>query len=126
MPPPATDPQRDLFRGSAHLLVLAVLADSPRYGYAIQKQVQQFTGQTLPHASLYPLLNRLEAQGDLQATTERSTGRPRKWYTLTPQGRATLRQSATAWQADIARYQALVLPAVRRIANHPDGPQKSA
>lgn len=110
------DPKRDLFRGSLDVMVLSILADGRAYGYSIQKQLKHFTGQTLPAGSLYPLLHRLEADGLVCAAWDRSGTRPRKWYGLTPEGKRQLRRSAADWQAYLAKLQALVLPAVRRVS----------
>ncbi|MFI4860058.1 MAG: PadR family transcriptional regulator [Phycisphaerales bacterium JB063] len=109
--------RRDLFRGSLEVLVLSLLADGRAYGYAIQKRLKQAGGQTVQYGSLYPLLHRLEADGLIQATWDRSSARERKWYELTAAGKRELRRSAADWQAYLARLQAQVLPAVRNIAS---------
>lgn len=109
--------KRDLFRGSLDVMVLSVLAEGKAYGYAIQKQLKQSSGQSIQAGSLYPLLHRLEAEGLIKATWDTTTARERKWYELTATGQKKLRKSAADWQAYIARLQALVLPAVRRIAS---------
>ena len=111
--------RRDLFRGSLDVMVLAVLADGPQYGYAIQRRVQQAAGQTIKAGTLYPLLHRLEADGLVKPRWEKSTGRDRKWYELTPAGQRRLRTDAADWQAYLAQLQALVLPALRRVAQTP-------
>ncbi|MEM9020332.1 MAG: PadR family transcriptional regulator [Planctomycetota bacterium] len=114
-----TDPspsRRRLFRGSLEVVVLALLADGRAYGYALRQQIEQQTGQPLPFGTLYPLLHRFETQGWITATIDTSGKRPRKYYELTPAGRASLRKAAADWQAYLARLQATVLPAVRRIA----------
>ena len=108
--------QRDLLRGSLDVMVLAVLADGQQYGYSIQKQIKLHSGQTIQAGSLYPLLHRLESEGLIAATWDKSSARERKWYELTPAGEKKLRKSAADWQAYIARLQGLVLPAVRRVA----------
>ncbi len=115
MPP---DPaHRDVFRGSLDVLVLAVLADGPAHGYALQKRLAQTTGHDLPAGSLYPLLHKLETAGLVEAQWDHATKRPRKRYTLTPAGRASLKRDATAWHSFIARLDAVILPALRRVAN---------
>ncbi len=119
-----TDPthvksRRDLFRGSVEVLVLAVLADGKQYGYSIQKRVHAASGQAIQASSLYPLLHDLEARGLIAATWEQDTGRPRKWYALTPAGEKRFRGAVADWQAAIARMQGLVLPALRQLTNHP-------
>ncbi|MEM7627428.1 MAG: helix-turn-helix transcriptional regulator [Planctomycetota bacterium] len=111
--------RRDLFRGSLDVMVLAVLADGKQYGYSIQKHVQHASGQTIKAGSLYPLLHRLETDGLIVATWEEDTGRPRKWYSLTPAGERKFRGAVADWQAMFARMQSLVLPALRHVTNHP-------
>ena len=108
--------KRDLFRGSLDVVVLAILAEGRQYGYAIHKQLKQASGQTIQAGSLYPLLHRLESDGLIKATWDRASARERKWYELTATGKRALRSSAADWQAYIARLQALILPAVRRVA----------
>lgn len=108
--------RRELFRGSLDVMVLAVLADGKQYGYSIQKRVHLASGQTIKAGSLYPLLHRLEAEELVKATWETGSGRDRKWYTLTPAGQRALKSAAADWQACFAQMQALVLPALRRVA----------
>lgn len=116
MPRDAPNTARDLLRSSSDILILSILADGPSHGYAIQKQLRLSLGQTLPAASLYPLLHQIEAAGLITSEADNTTARTRKRYTLTPAGRSALRKKAAEWQASIARLQSLVLPAVRRIA----------
>ncbi|MBX2850808.1 MAG: helix-turn-helix transcriptional regulator [Phycisphaeraceae bacterium] len=118
MATPANKSHRDLFRGSLDVMVLSVLADGSQYGYAIQKQLHLHSGQKIQAGSLYPLLHRLESEGLILATWDKSSARERKWYELTPAGEKKLCKSAADWQAYIARLQGLVLPAIRRIATH--------
>jgi PadR family transcriptional regulator PadR len=115
----APDPapfKRDLFLGSLDVLVLAILADGRQYGYAILKELEQASGQSVRPGSLYPILHRMEEAGWITATWDESAPRRRKWYTLTPTGKAALRKQAATWQAYLARLQGTVLPAVRRVA----------
>jgi len=118
--PPLHAPHRDLFRGSLEVLILSVLTDGPRHGYGIQKQIRLTTNHPLTPGTLYPLLHSFEADGLITAKWDRTTPRPRKVYTLTNAGRSRLRRAAAEWQASIARLQAQVLPAVRRVANQPN------
>ncbi|MEM6393428.1 MAG: PadR family transcriptional regulator [Planctomycetota bacterium] len=108
--------RRDLFRGSLETLVLAELVDGPRYGYAIQRRVEEASGQAVGASVLYPLLHRLESAGYVEPSWEDGARRPRKWYTLTESGRAQLKAEAVEWQAVLARLQGAILPALRRAA----------
>lgn len=95
---------RDLWKSSADLVVLSVLADGPKYGYAITKQVDAKTDSaiTMSPGVLYPLLHQLEKQSFVKAEWETikaetgatGKGRKRKWYKLTAKGRKRLQQRA--------------------------------
>ena len=107
-------PTRDMWRSSADLVVLSVLADGPRYGYAITKQVaaQSSDSIRLTPGVLYPLLHQMEKQGLVKAewdavkaeTGNSKRGRKRKWYKLSAKGRRRLKQRVAAHRA----YQQLI------------------
>ena len=117
--------RRLMFRGSLEVLVLAVLADGPAHGYRIQKRVAEATGQPLPPGTLYPLLHDLETRALVDVSSQTVRGRPRKVYRLTEAGGHHLRSAAVGWQAAIAKMQAVVLPALRRVPR-PHRPDASA
>jgi PadR family transcriptional regulator PadR len=70
-------------------LVLAVLADGPRSGYAIVEALRARAGGPLdlPTGAVYPALRRLERSGRLSGTWRTVDGRRRRTYALTPSGR---------------------------------------
>lgn len=90
---------RELFRGNMDLMALSVLAEGPRYGYLIQKQLRESSGNLLrvQAGTLYPLLHRLEAEGWIRSRWEEESGRRRKWYELTASGRRQLAKQARQW-----------------------------
>ena len=114
----ASHPGTDLIRGSTDLLVLSVLADGPRYGYAIIKQVAGQSGGTirLTPGVLYPLLHQLEKQGLLlsdwesvqAAGNEHGAGRRRKWYRLSARGRKRLAQRIDAHRSYLAIIESFI------------------
>jgi PadR family transcriptional regulator PadR len=79
------------------VLILAVLRTGPRHGYQIALDVEEETGGafTFQHGTLYPILHRLEAAGRIRGRWDRSGGRRRKEYALTPEGRAHLRDATS-------------------------------
>lgn len=88
-------------RGSAELAILALLADQPRHGYEIAKQIEKQTGGVLRFdvASLYPVLYGLERRGYVIGEWEKApSGRERRYYTLTPQGRKKLQPLRQQWK----------------------------
>jgi PadR family transcriptional regulator PadR len=95
------DINKDLVAASATPLVLAILAEGDSYGYAILKRVNELSGGDLQWTDgmLYPVLHRLERQGHIRGKWDTSeTGRKRKYYHLTAQGRAQLAEQRQQWQ----------------------------
>jgi PadR family transcriptional regulator PadR len=102
---PASSPHQEWKKGSAELLVLSLLEDQPRHGYEISNLIQLRSGGALRFhvTSLYPLLHRLEQQGSIQGRwVEKSDQRRRRYYSLTPQGRAVLRSKQKSWKDFVA------------------------
>lgn len=92
---------KDLMAASSTPLVLGILAEGESYGYDIAKRVEQLSGGALnwTDGMLYPLLHRLEQQGLLEARWRvADSGRKRKYYALTEQGLASLREQQQQWQ----------------------------
>ena len=93
---------KDLVAASATPLVLAILADSESYGYAILKRARALSEGDLQWTDgmLYPLLHRLRRLG--YVTTEWRTppeGRRRQYYMITDEGRQALADQQRQWVA---------------------------
>lgn len=96
-------------------LILAALADQPRHGYGIIKDVEEQTGGdvVLAAGTLYGALDRLASQGWIELeSTERDGNRVRRLYRLTPEGQRLL-------LAELARRERTVAVARRRVAPWP-------
>ena len=96
--------QKELSAGTVSLVLLAVLAQSsqPMYGYQIAKRFEEVGEGVLAgkQSALYPVLRNLEASGLLDSEVEPSvSGPPRRYYRITPVGRAALREWVVAWSA---------------------------
>lgn len=85
----------------SELVVLSVLAEGSSYGYAISKNIAaRSEGHfKLSASGMYPLLTKLEKNGLVTTSWEEvksanadpeSTGRRRKWYTLSIKGQKQL------------------------------------
>jgi len=84
---------KDLVAASSTPLVLAILADGDSYGYRILQRVRELCGGRLQWTDgmLYPVLHRLERLGHVRPRWETAeSGRRRKYYRITSQGRAQL------------------------------------
>jgi DNA-binding PadR family transcriptional regulator len=87
--------ETELRRGVV-LLVSLTLLDRPRYGYDLVRLLAK-AGFEVDEGTLYPILRRLEQQGTLTSTWDTNGARPRKYYSLSPEGRALRDEMAAAW-----------------------------
>ena len=93
------------------LLLLLSLADQPRHGYSILKDVATMSGGRvqLSTGTLYGALQRLLNQGWIERFEENESTRDRRTYRLTSRGRRNL-------QAEVERMRHLTKLAGLRIA----------
>jgi PadR family transcriptional regulator PadR len=105
---------RDWLRGVLEPCLLALLAGGEAYGYELAARLDDAGVGTVPGGSLYPALLRMQRQGLLRAEWRAGEGGPgRKYYRLTPQGRAALRQVAAQWDAFAAAVSGVMRTGAR-------------
>jgi DNA-binding PadR family transcriptional regulator len=99
-------------RGHLDALLLAVLDDGPRHGYAIIEALQVRSGGVLalPTGTVYPALRRLERAGYVVSSWSTVTGRERRTYRLTAAGRRTLATERSAWEQFTSTIGAFLAP----------------
>jgi PadR family transcriptional regulator PadR len=116
----ATASGGDLLRGNLDLMVLSVLVEDAAYGYKIQQRLRTASHGLvdLRAGTLYPLLHRLEDDRLIRSRWDDSTGRRRKWYTLTATGRRQLKCRARQWQ-EVAECLERLLAPVLGVAAEP-------
>lgn len=94
--------EKSLVSGSMSMLVLKLLEDGDLYGYQMIDELRRRSDDTfrLRAGTLYPLLHSLEEKG-LVTAYERTadSGKARRYYHLTKQGRGALREKEDAWNA---------------------------
>jgi PadR family transcriptional regulator, regulatory protein PadR len=93
---------KELTAASSTPIVLAILAEEDSYGYAILQRVRELSGGRMEWTDgmLYPVLHRLERLGHVEARWEvAESGRRRKYYSVTSEGRAQLDEERRQWQA---------------------------
>ena len=93
---------KDLVAASSTPIVLAILAEGDSYGYAIIQRVRELSGGHMEWTDgmLYPVLHRLERLGHIEARWEVApSGRRRKYYRISAQGRHQLAEERRQWQA---------------------------
>jgi PadR family transcriptional regulator, regulatory protein PadR len=96
-----TTTNSDQLHGTLDMLVLKVLEDGPRHGYAIAVRLERMSKDVLSveEGSLYPALYRMERRGWLASSwSVTETGRRARFYKLTRSGRAQLEAETASWQ----------------------------
>lgn len=85
--------------GLLDAIVLAVVGreETGTYGYKITQEVR--TALDLSESTLYPVLRRLQKDGCLTVHDEAFNGRNRRYYQITPAGRARLAEFTAEWEA---------------------------
>lgn len=91
------------------LLILVSLADGPKHGHALAKDIEGFAGVTLGPGALYGAITRLEERKLIEPVASEDRRRP---YRITATGSAELagalaeiRRVADAGQARLARLR---------------------
>ena len=69
------------------LLILTSLAEGPKHGYALSKDIETFAGVALGPGALYGAITRLEERGLIEALPSSDRRRP---YRLTAAGESAL------------------------------------
>jgi len=90
-----------LVQGTLDILILRMLLVGPQHGQGIARAIQHESEDVLlvDHGSLYPALQRLEAQGWIGAQWGLSdNNRKARFYTLTKAGRKQLAHETSQWQ----------------------------
>jgi len=91
---------REAKKGTAELVVLAFLEDEPRHGYELTQLIEERSGGALTFnfASLYATLYKLEERKWIQGRwVEKAGQRRRRYYRITPDGRAVLAAQRKEW-----------------------------
>lgn len=89
-----------MYKGVAELALLSVVQDSAEYGLRILELLREEAGLDIAEGTLYPLLYRLEKRGSIRSEWRilDEASHPRKYYVITPHGKAALKAHFDDWQ----------------------------
>lgn len=86
-------------KGLAELAVLTLLDRQPTYGSDLVARLAERPALAMAPGTIYPLLNRLKAAGLLATLWQESpVGPPRKFYSVTADGRHALAAMRDSWR----------------------------
>jgi len=115
-----------LVRGLLPLFVLVLLREGPLHGIDVMRSVETMTGGTWKPSpgSVYPLLRRLEEEGLIKGSWQRSRAAPKRVYRLTARGRTQVPATGRRVLNELYAAQKMVdthitaLEAVLDVAHH--------
>ncbi len=106
----------ELRRGVLGPCVLALLAERPRFGLELVRDLSHADGLLTSQGTVYPLLSRLRDAGWVTSRWKHEDDqRPRRYYSITDQGRDHL----TAFRAEWSAFAAAVDTVLRVDAGQP-------
>src|SRR5215470_15580839 len=100
----------DMQKGSAEMIVLALLEGRSRHGYELAKLIEAQSESRLQFhvASLYPMLYRMERKKLVEGKwVEKAGERRRRFYKLTAAGRRALDEQRRSWREFVGALERL-------------------
>ena len=91
---------KELVAATSASITLTVLSEADTYGYEIIQRVTELSNGELEwtEAMLYPVLHRLEDRALVTSYWQASSGRKRKYYSITSAGRTVLTERKRQWR----------------------------
>lgn len=87
--------ESQLKRGLIEVCVLAAIRKQDSYGYQIIKDISPYL--SISESTLYPILKRLESNGNLTVYSIEHNGRLRKYYQITQAGLGKIEDFKQEW-----------------------------
>lgn len=91
--------EKSILSGSMTMLILKLLSEKDMYGYEMIDTLRKRSQNVfeLKAGTLYPILHGLEEKGILTVYEKEYTGKVRKYYRITKQGKALLDKKLEEW-----------------------------
>lgn len=110
---PETEYERwslEIRRGALSLAMLAIIQAGESYGYDIIKKLSEddFESLQVEPSTTYPLLRRLEKRGMLEGRWSDASGKRRRLYYVTRDGRRILKRMVESWRSLNSQLSQLV------------------
>lgn len=104
--------ESQLLKGVLPMLLLAALSQEESYGYELVVRLQAAGLTDLGAGTVYPVLTRLERDGNIASRLVPSKSGPaRRYYLPTESGRRTLADAASAWHTLTATVEPMLATA---------------
>ena len=109
MPAIAADWEAKWRKGTLPFAALCILARGPVHGYGLAVALRDVLGASIPEGTLYPLLNKFEADGLAIAAWEiQASGPARKVYRLSEAGQDAFLATSASWSRFSSKLKEIV------------------
>jgi PadR family transcriptional regulator PadR len=78
--------EKQFTKGLLDIVILSLLRSEPMHGYKIITSIRRSFGIYFGPSTIYPYLNGLKEKGYIKSQWDTNNDRPRKVYSLTPEG----------------------------------------
>lgn len=92
--------EKSIISGSMTMLLLSLLSEKDMYGYEMIDTLRQKSQNVfeLKAGTMYPLLHGMEEKGLLSVYEKSVSGKTRKYYRITKEGRQVLEKKTEEWK----------------------------
>ncbi len=92
--------EKSIISGSMTMLLLSLLSEKDMYGYEMIDTLRQKSQNVfeLKAGTMYPLLHGMEEKGLLSVYEKSVSGKTRKYYRITKEGRQVLKKKTEEWK----------------------------
>lgn len=88
-----------LLKGILEGCILSIISQEATYGYELSVKLQDFGLDDVSEGSIYPILLRLQREGEIIGEMRKSDAGPkRKYYQLTDYGQESLEEFIKQWE----------------------------
>ena len=101
---------KGIMSGSTSMLILQLLSEKEMYGYEMIETLRERSNQVfeLKAGTLYPLLHSLEEKNLVTAYEREVSGKVRKYYSITKEGKHFLRKKKEEWKEYTAGVEGVI------------------
>ena len=91
---------KELLKGSTKMLILEMVKDKNMYGYQMIKKLKEKSNNVFEfkEGTLYPILHSLEEEGLISSYWDDTTGKKRKYYSITTKWKKSLKEKNEEWK----------------------------
>lgn len=101
---------KSLVSGSMSMLLLQMLLEKDLYGYEMIETLRERSNQVfeLKAGTLYPLLHSMEGKNLVTAYEQEVSGKVRKYYSITREGKHFLKKKKEEWKEYTAGVEGVI------------------